>query len=183
MSSISLRVRLMFGILGCGSARKALRPSGGNFIRPIAAKLGTSALPRVCSGETRWQLAHQRLAMISPFAASAAKAPAGTTESRKAAITRRKRYWARKPDCAIAGKSLNPRFGLLPQAIGPCGEACPGHGQENNVLDGMAGIYLCCRMRGDRGRKLSMKLADIGPSRGVRESWVIRAVNKMLAGS
>ena len=40
----------------------------------MAAKLGTSALPRACSGETTWQVAHQRWAMILPAAGSAAMA-------------------------------------------------------------------------------------------------------------
>jgi hypothetical protein len=92
MSSISLRVRLMSGIFGWGSLRKALRLSAGNFVRAIAAKLGTSATARVCSGETRWQAAHQRLAMISPCAASAAKAQTGKAKSTNIATAAQKRH-------------------------------------------------------------------------------------------
>jgi hypothetical protein len=86
MSSISARVRFKFGILGWGSVKKALRLSVGNFIRATAAKLGTSATACFCSGATRWQAAHHRLAMISPFSTSAAAAQRGRNKSRRESI-------------------------------------------------------------------------------------------------
>jgi hypothetical protein len=47
MSAISLRVRLMSGILGCGSVRKAVSAFEDFFLCAIAAKLGASELARV----------------------------------------------------------------------------------------------------------------------------------------
>ena len=50
MSAISLRVRFISGILGCGSARNAESALSEGFLRAIEAKLGTSELACVLIG-------------------------------------------------------------------------------------------------------------------------------------
>src|SRR5208337_3725981 len=68
----------MSGIFGWGFIRKRAVWSALNPGRlAIEAKVGTLSVPRGWSGATIWHEAHQRLANVSPCAASAASAAPG----------------------------------------------------------------------------------------------------------
>src|SRR5450830_2078519 len=78
----------MSGIFGCGSSRySASLAASKRGILAMAENGGACVVPRCWSEATTWQLAHQRLASVSPLAALAAaaafaRAPTNINESR-----------------------------------------------------------------------------------------------------
>jgi len=92
MSAISLRVRFMSGIMGCGIRKEGRERFRGRYFVRDRGKTRRVRISSRLIGRDRWQAAHQRLAMTSPFAASAAKALSGKAISTSNAIAPRRRF-------------------------------------------------------------------------------------------
>ena len=74
MSSISLRVRCMSGIGGCGAIKKFSICFLSLWRRAMSQNDGASAKAEFCEDVTTWHAAHQRVAMCSPWRRSPAQA-------------------------------------------------------------------------------------------------------------